>query len=189
MKTIANAFACLFLLLTLGFTAFAQQSPGNTDAELAAMQTQVKVLELQKQVEGLQTQLKTLEKQQQSAAPATTTDAQLAATEIKIKILQLQKQISGLQAQQLALLNPPAKTTPAAKPDCVPVAKKNPTAFDKFKKKAQEIADRQIDKTGKRIDKSTGGSGNDNPLPTTAQLEPTTRPSSPCPAGTEPKKQ
>lgn len=178
LGTAARTVAFLMIVLLWGFSQgqAEAQAPATTDAETVALQNRLKALQFQKEIDTLTAQEQVLEKQQQTAAPALTTDAEMAAAENSLKVIQLKKQIEALKVQQLALLNPPAK---AAAPDCPPAHKES--FMERLKRKAQEAADRQLNKVGQRVDQSTGGTGKESPLPTTTEIDASL---SPCPAGT-----
>lgn len=121
----ATAKVAAFVVAAVLCASGQAQPPAGPDAEMAALQTRMKALQLQKQIDALTAQQQALEKQQRASTTPLTTDAEMAAAQVRMKVLQLQKQIEDLKSQKSALLNPPAPAPPVPP---VPAAPQAPAA-------------------------------------------------------------
>jgi hypothetical protein len=117
----------LVFLASLPAYGQGQATPSpNTNSEMAALQTKVKVLQLQKQIDALQAQKAALEKQQPKNTETLSTDRAMEATMDRIKVLAIEDQIDALEDQQRALLNPTPTLPPAPKAVVAPAAPGKP---------------------------------------------------------------
>jgi len=128
LTTTSATYKLVALVFLASLSAFGQgqatPSP-DTNSEMAELQTKVKVLQLQKQINALEAQKSALEKASNATAPPTP-DGEIAAAQSRIKVLALQKQIDALKDQQTALLNPAPPMPPAPKAVIAPAAPVKP---------------------------------------------------------------